>query len=152
MRPPLSNVRPLPPLTMEDVTQDMIDELHKANEVAICNMYNRGITKVQLERMITVKCSTQRKRVVMATINAAVENMEKVNRIKAACYPADQSAPDGVASQGEKISELREALRTGAPHKDILNLRRVTPRVGQKIQLVACAATASRTGCLCCNC
>ncbi len=107
VRPPLPNVRPLPPLKREDVTDDMIDKLHEANEVAICNMYNRGITKVQLERMISIKCSTQRKYAIIAAIKAAVENMEKVNRIKAACYPADQSAPDGVASQGEKISELR---------------------------------------------
>ncbi len=77
----------------------------------------------------------QRKYAIIAAIKAAVEKMEKSNRMKAASYPADRSAPDGVASQGERISDLREALRTGAPHKGILNLRRVTPRIGQKIQV-----------------
>ena len=58
--------------------------------------------------------------------------MTKVKRIKATLDPAEgaERAPDGVAPEKEKISDLREALRTGSSHPQILNLRRVTPTVG----------------------
>ena len=75
----------------------------------------------------------------MTAVDSAIRQMEKQKRIRATCYPADQtqSAPDGVAPGGEKISDLREALRTGTSHPDILNLRRVTPKEGQKVRLRA---------------
>jgi hypothetical protein len=115
----------------------MIAQVHEHDEVAICNMYMRGITRSQFERMLSPKCGLRLKIKIMAAVDNAIQKMEKHKKIKATCRPADQtqSAPDGAASGGEKISDLREALRTGTPHPDILNLRRVTPKVGQKVQV-----------------
>ena len=59
MRPPLPSKRsvPLPqPLTRDEVTDEMIDQVHEPDEAAICNMYNRGITRSQFERMLSPKC------------------------------------------------------------------------------------------------
>ncbi len=102
MKPPLPSKRsvPLPqPLTRDEVTEEMIAQLHEPNEATICNMYNRGITRRQLEQMISPKCGTKMKFLIMAAIGGAVQKMEKHKRLKAACYPADQSAPDGSFSR-----------------------------------------------------
>ncbi len=73
----------------------------------------------------------------MKMVDHAIGRMEIQKKIRATHYPVDQAqrAPDGVAPGGEKISDLREALRTGSSHPDILNLRRVTPKEGQKVQI-----------------
>ena len=51
--------------------------------------------------------------------------------------PAEEvkSTSDEVAGGTKDIKELREALRTGIPHPRIMNLRRVQPKVGQKVQV-----------------
>ena len=74
---------------------------------------------------------------IMRTVDRAIDQMEMNKRARATPDPVEraQRAPDGVAPEGEKISDLREARRTGSPHPDILNLRRVTPKMGQKVQI-----------------
>ena len=114
----------------------MIQAVNKPDETVIANMHLRGINRKNFEDMIYPTCGTQRRIKIMNTVDNAIIEMTKVKRIKATLDPAEgaERAPDGVAPEKEKISDLREALRTGSSHPQILNLRRVTPKVGQKVQ------------------
>ena len=73
----------------------------------------------------------------MKAVESALAAVENFKRLKATTAPAEQakSASDGVARETEDIGQLRDALRTGTQHPRIMNLRRVQPRVGQKVQV-----------------
>ena len=48
---------------------------------------------------------------------------------------ASDEVASGAAAIAESIDELRDALQWGIPHRKIKNMRQVTPKVGQKIQV-----------------
>ena len=107
----------------------------------IKELIQQGIPAEDFERVIYPGHSEQTKKRIAKTIANSFSAVFGMKRSKVTLTPAKEAksasdeAASGAATVAESIDELRDALQNGIPHRRILNLRQVMPRVGQKIQV-----------------
>ena len=119
------------------MSSDKIEAVNDADEPTIRKTILQGFVQEDFERMIVpAKGPTQRDNILKAVANSfsAIQAMKRP-RVTPAPDEEVKSASDEVAGGTKDVDELREALRTGVPHPQIKNLRRVPPKIGQKIQV-----------------
>ena len=124
-----------------ELTPNLFAALNRWDEPPIKELIQQGFSADDIEKQIYPGHEPQAKeRIARAVANSfsAVFGKKKSKVTLTAAKEAKSASDEvasGAAAVAESIEELRDALQWGIPHRKIKNIRQVTPKVGQKIQV-----------------